>query len=59
MTHSRIKKILNIQDDVLEKILIIEKIEDRNRQQDVNEHQQNNSDNFILDTNTQIVDMKT
>ena len=31
MTHLRIKKISNIQDDVSEKILIIEEIEDRNR----------------------------
>ena len=58
MTHSRIEKISNIQNDVFEKILIIEEIEDRNRQRNVNEHQQNNSDTFMLDTSTQIVDIK-
>ena len=58
MTHSRIKKISNIQDDVSEKISVIEEIEDRNRQQNVNEHQQSNLNTFMLDTNTQIVDIK-
>ena len=58
MTHSRIEKISNIQDDVLEKISVIEEIENRDRQRDVNEHQQNSSDTFMLDTSTQIVDMK-
>ena len=59
MTHSRIEKISNIQDDVSEKTSIIEEIEDRNRQRNVNEHQQSNLYIFMLDTSTQIVDMKT
>ena len=59
MTHSRIEKISNTQDDVSEKISVIEEIEDRDRQWNVNEHQQSNSDIFMFDTSTQIVDMKT
>ena len=59
MTHSRIEKISNTQDDVSEKILIIEEIEDQNRQRNVNEHQQSNLNIFMLDTSIQIVDMKT
>ena len=39
MTHSRIKKVSNIQDNVSKKILIIEEIEDRNQQRNVNKHQ--------------------
>ena len=58
MTHSQIEKISNIQDDVSEKISIIEEIENRDRQRNVNEHQQNSSDTFMFDTSTQIVDMK-
>ena len=58
MTHSRIEKISNIQDDVLEKISVIEEIENRDRQRDVNEHQQSNLNTFMLDTSIQIVDMK-
>ena len=52
MTQSRIEKILNIQNDVSEKISIIEKIEDRDRQRNVNEHQQSNLNTFMLDTST-------
>ena len=59
MTHSRIEKISNTQDDVSEKISVIEEIEDRDRQRNVNEHQQSSSDTFMFDTSTQIVDMKT
>ena len=59
MTHSRIEKISNTQNDVSEEISVIEEIEDRNRQRNVNEHQQSSSDIFMFDTSTQIVDMKT
>ena len=59
MTHSRIEKISNIQNDVSEKISIIEEIKDRDRQRNVNEHQQSSLNIFMLDTSTQIVDMKT
>ena len=58
MAHSHVKKISKIQKDHFEEISIIEKIEDQDRQRNVNEQQQNNSNIYMLDTNTQIVNMK-
>ena len=58
MTHSRVKKMSKTQKDHFEKILIIEEIENQNRQRDVNEQQQNNLNTYMFDTSTQIVDMK-
>ena len=46
------------QKNYFEKILIIEKIEDQNRQRNVNEQQQNNLNIYKFNTNTQIVDKK-
>ena len=47
-----------IQENHFEKISIIKKIENQNCQRNVNEQQQNNLNIYMLDTNTQIVDMK-
>ena len=58
MTHSRVEKISKTQENHSEKTSIIEKIEDQDRQRDVNEQQQNNSNTYMFDTNIQIVDMK-
>ena len=58
MTHSRVEKMSKIQENHFEKISIIEEIENQDRQRNVNEQQQSNSDIYMLDTNTQIVDMK-
>ena len=58
MTHSRVKKMSKIQKHHFEKISIIEKIKDQNRQRNVNEQQQNNSNIYMFNMNTQIVDMK-
>ena len=58
MTHSRVEKMSKIQKNHSEKISIIEKIEDQDRQRNVNEQQQNSSNIYMFDTNTQIVNMK-
>ena len=58
MTHSRVEKMPKTQKNHFKKISIIEKVEDQNRQRDVNEQQQNNSNIYMFDTNIQIVDMK-
>ena len=58
MTHSRVKKMSKIQENYFEKISIIKEIENQDRQRNVNEQQQSNSDIYIFDTNIQIVDMK-
>ena len=58
MTHSRVEKMSKTQENHFEKISIIEKIENQNRQRNANEQQQNNSNIYMFDTNTQIVDMK-
>ena len=58
MAHSRVEKMSEIQEDHFEKTLIIEEVENQGRQRDVNEQQQNNSNIYMFDTNTQIVDMK-
>ena len=58
MTHSRVKKMSKTQENHFKKTSIIEKIEDQNRQRDVNEQQQNNLNIYMFDTNIQIVDMK-
>ena len=47
-----------IQKDHSEKTSIIEKIENQDRQRNVNEQQQSSSSIYMLDTNIQIVDMK-
>ena len=58
MMHSRIKKISKTQKNYFKKILIIEKIEDQSRQQDVNEQQQSNLNIYMFDINIQIINIK-
>ena len=58
MAHPRVKEMPKTQKNHSEKISIIEKTEDQDRQRNVNEQQQSSSNIYMPDTNIQIVDMK-